>query len=399
MSTMNKSQGHSKKTVFAPYVKDENGRLVKASENEVRTPELSCWKGWNRLQPMTAIVTGTPIQSQEVDFQYGSNLARGYCQEIFIEITVKEGNTGPSIFHPTNLWQRIDVVDSHGKIYRNLYTDEMYVVPLIHRDLLQHQRFRKPEGLQLDYTPESPTVAQNSSRQFILSLPLFDDLIDLRLLNKPLMFRFYFNNFSSVVMSASSANVSISSFNLLVKEIQIPSQKFSKPIHHRYQNYTRLTRSIAMQANNFYDIKLDTFSGYSAFIFFMLRPNGTNTNADNLYNYTPLSYVNLFEMRDSTNNIIGINNNLLENKYITTSDFNSDFLIQPNTHIGIISFSMAGQQAQNGWYSGSYQFTTNEILHLEMNGSLPTATYELTVWSSEYNWYGITPDGSFFFTR
>lgn len=396
----NKSNGHAKNgQTFAPFVKDETGKLIKASQNEVRTPHLSVWKGWNRLQPMTAIVTGTPIQSQEVDFQYGGNLARGDCSEINIEITLKEGNTGNSTFHPTNLWHRIDIVESSGKIYQNIYTDQLYLVTMIHRDLETHNKLRHPEGLQSDYTPDSPTIAQNQSRQFILKFPLFDNLVDLRLLNAPLMFRFYFNNFSSVVMSSSSANVSISAMNLLIKEIQLPLYRYSKPIFHRYINYTRLTRSIQMQASNSYDIKLDTLSGSSPYIFFVLRPNGTNQNADNLFNFTPLSYLNVFELRDANNNIIGINNNLLENKYITTSDFNSDYLNQTNTHVGIISFSLAGQKAEQGWYSGSYEFTTNEFLHLEMGSGLPNATYELTVWASEYNMFAIHPDGSFSFTR
>ena len=396
-----KSKGHAKcDAVFAPFVKDEMGRLVHHSQNAIRTKQLNMWAGYNRIQPMSALVSGV-LASQQIDFQYGSHLARGYLVEFLLEITITENNTDNSIFNPYNLWNHIDVVDSKGDIYKQIWPDEMFLGNVLYRDLETHQHARYTEGLQADYTPDSPTVAQNTSRQFILHFPVFRNLLcDFRLLRSPLQLRFYFNKASDIVMSSSSANISLTNFNLLAKEVLLPSVRYNSPLTFKYANWVRNVRGIDMLPSNVYNIKLDSFTNYAKFLLFVIRPAPTQSNGNNLYNYAPGSHLQSFELRDSGNNIIGVNVNVQESKYIFNKDFNSDFLIQPNTYVHIINFSLDGNIDQNlSTHMGGYQMTSNEFLYLNTASTLVGAAYEVTIWSVNHDIFQIGPDGDFNATK
>jgi len=385
-------------SVFAPFT-DHHGMLWHPSDISIRTRDLDVWKGYSRLQPMTAVSSGL-LASQEVDFQIGSFLSTGYLDELLMEITITEGNTAAAQFNPYDLFQRIDIQDLTGAIYKQVFPDEFFLSQALYRDTDGAYRFNNFEGLTFPtFAPLNPTIAQNSSYQFVLPIPLFmNQFVDLRLLKSPLMLRCYLNNASAVAYSGTSTNLILTSMNLLLKEIQLPSIRYSKPLHFKYHNWVRNIQSIQLQPSSTYDIKLNTFTGNAKYMFVLFRPNPTSTNANNAHNYSLGQYFSQIQLNDSNSNIIGVQFNMNENKFVTSKDFNSLFLVQPNTNIVIFNFSLNAQGGA-GQYMGGYQFTSNEFFHFTTTSTLSAGTYEITLWAVNQEIFKIHPDGSFTYTK
>lgn len=406
MYSIDKSIGHvNNKQPFVPYIKDSSGRLVKASDNEVRLPDIQCWKGINRLQPLTAINTSTILTNSEIDFQIGAGLSRGILEHLNIEITLKNNDAvNNAYFNIYNIFQRIEIVDPKGSIFRTYYPDELFYVMLLYRSLEENNILRRNEGIDDNYVPLYPTIHSSSQQTFILQFNLFKNkMVDLRALNNTLMLRFYMNAPADINMAypgfTTTTNISIVSFFLLSKEVDYPLVRYSQPIYQRYINYTRFVQSLQLVPSQSVDIQLNTFSGYSPFIFFMLRNSPTATNGDNWSNMLPLDNLTKYEFRDSSNNIVGVNMDLNESRYFINSVFLSDFLSKINTYLIVIPFALAPQKIEDNMVTGGYQFTTREILHLEFGASLNAGTYELTVWQASYECFGITPSGDMLYTK
>ena len=385
------------RAVFAPFV-EKDGHLWHQSDIGVRTRDLDVWKGYNRIQPMTSLNIGL-LSNQEIDFQIGSFMSNGFLDEMYAEITITEGNTSNAQFNPYDLVSHLDVQDLTGSLWKQIFPDENFLSQVLYRNVDEAYRFNAFEKMDMTFTPLNPTIAQNGSYQFVIPIPLFmNKFVDLRLLKSPLMLRFYMNNAASIAYTGSSTNLILSSFNLLVKEIQLPGLKYSKCLNFKYHNWVRNIQSIYLQPSNTYDIKLNTFTGNAKYVFVLLRPNPTGTSANNLHNYALGSHFSSIQLNDSNSNIIGVSVNMNENKYITSKDFNSLFLVQPNTNIVIFNFSLNAQGGA-GEYLGGFQFTSNEFLHFTTDSTLTAATYEITIWAVNQEIFKIHPDGSLTYTK
>lgn len=404
---LNKSYGHvNNKSSFVPYVKDETGKLIKASDNEIRLPNIECLKGFNRLQPLTAINTSQVLTQQEVVYQIGSGLSRGVLENLHIEITLKNNDAVKNaFFNIYNIFQRVEITDEKGGIFRTIYPDEFFYVNILYRDLESHNILQKLEYLDSNYTPVYPTINNNgATRTFIMEFPLFKNkMVDLRGLKNTLMLRFFFKTPANFALLdgglISSTDLSIVSMYLLSKEVNIPRSIYNQTIYQRYINYTRFVQTLNLVPSQTVDIQLNTFSGYSPFIFFMLRPQPVETSGENFANLVNLSSLSKWEFRDSSNNIVGIDWSLLESRYFINSVFNSDFLSKANSNIVIVPFALYPQLAENGAVSGGYQMSTREILHLQFDATLPPGQYELAVWQASYETFGITPSGEMLYTK
>jgi hypothetical protein len=386
------------KAVFAPFV-EKDGRLWHPSDISIRTKELDVWKGYNRIQPMTAVSSGL-LATQEIDFQIGSFMSTGYLDDLAVEITITEGNTGNAQFNIYDVFAHIDIQDLTGAIYKQLYPDEMFLSQVLYRDTDGSYRFNNFEGLAFPtFVPLSPTVAQNTSYQFVIPIPVFmNQFVDLRLLKSPLMIRCYMNNAASIAYSGTSTNLLLTSINLLAKEIQLPKLSYSKCLNFKSHNWVRNVQSIALQPSNTYDIKLNTFTGNAKYMFVLLRPSPTANNANNLHNYALGSHFSSAQINDSNSNIIGVSFNMNENKFITSKDFNSLFLVQPNTNIFVFNFAL-NAQGGSGQYMGGLQFSSNEFFHFTTDSTLSSGTYEITLWAVNQEMFAIHPDGSFTYTK
>lgn len=383
-------------SIFAPFVA-KDGKLWHPSDISIRTKNLDVWEGYNRVQPMTAINTGV-LSTQQIDFQYGSNLSKGYLDEMYTEITITEGNTAAAQFNPYNLFNRVEIVDLKGANYKTIYPDQLFLSQALYRDVDMSYRFNPLDRFNLDYSQIVPTIAQNASYTFILHMPLFmNQFVDTRLLKTPLLIRFFMNNAATVAFTGSSNNLLLTSMNLLTKEIELPSLKYSKDINFKWHNWIRNVQNIALQPNTTYNIKLNTFSGLAKYIFVLLRPTPVST-ANNFYNFSLGNQFSSIQLNDAQSNIVGVSVNMNENKYITSKDFNSLFLVQPNTNIVVFNFSLNAQGGA-GEFMGGYQFTTNEFVNFTTASTLSAATYELAIWAVNQEMFTITPDGEFIYTK
>lgn len=400
MLNYNKSQtlpGFAKESApFAPFI-NHDGDLFHPSDVSIRTKKINVWDGYNRIQPMTAVSQGL-LSSQEVNFQLGSNLSTGYLDELHVQITILEGNVGTWSINPYNLFNRIDVQDIAGSVFHQYFPDELFLSQALYRDRDEVEKVNSFEKLNANFTPM--VNPQNASYTYTIAFPLFHKkMIDLRHLRSPLMLRFYLNSAANIAFTGSSTNLQLVSINLLTKEIPLPCVTYNKPLHFKYHNWVRNVENIQLQPSNDYNIKLNTFSGHSKFMFVILRRAPTQTNANNLFDFSLCEKILNFQLNDSTGNIIGIAQNPLENKHITAvRDFNSVFLRDNATNIIFLNFSLSSS-SHEGVYSGGFDFSTNEFFKFTTRNDLIAGNYELTFWSVNHEIFKIHPNGDFTYSK
>jgi hypothetical protein len=402
MSNNNIHLHASKDSAFSPYVKDPvSGLMVKSIQAQVKIPMIEVFQGWNRLQSQTALSNN--ISNQQIDFKIGGNFSNGLLSELWLQIQLRENNTANARFNIYNLFNRIEIIDSNGKIYKTIYPDEMFVTEMMKRTLTEHQKRRNLEGLQADYTPDAITLTQNTSKTFYIKLPTnFDFLMtDLRYLSAPMTIRFFFKPVAEICYTGGGLgnDISLVSFNLLMNEIEHPmNNNVRGPLFHKILQFTRHTETLNIVSNTVYNIKLSSFHGYAPYIWFYIRPLPI-TNPANLLNFGVLSANNfLYELRNSQNNIIGINWNMTETKYLLQSNIDSDFLNQTNTWLGTIWHGLDPINATYGQHSGGMVFDGNQFLNFN-SGSIAGGAYELIVYMAHFEHFIIEKNGHFTFSR
>lgn len=221
-----------------PYVRDHHGQLIKASHNESFPSQVQEWNQWRRLVPKTTI---SATISQGAEIQFDLNII-GHVQTMYLEIALKENNTGNATLNPYDIFEKIEVeCNNSGKKFRTLYPDDMFICKMLHRDLIDHNRKRYIEKLNSDFTPQTNNLPQDTTVTFIIEFDIFEgSQPDLRLLKYPLLLRLYMNQPLYFVRTGSSSDISLISLNILQRALDLPIMRYSAPLHHRYINYVRI---------------------------------------------------------------------------------------------------------------------------------------------------------------
>lgn len=373
-----------------PLVRKSNGKLTPATHNQISFPYVDMWSGWRKIQSKTAI-QNMPVNDAESQFDLH---VLGYLHELYVELEITENNTGNSRFNPYNLWQRIEIEADDGKLFRTLYPDLMFQKQMLFRDRDYHERIKNVEGLQSNFSPNTITVAQNTTQKFFLKLDIFDGSTpNLTLLKKPLLFKFYWQLPANFVIGGTSQNLSIRSMNLLAKQL-VPKyhHKPGTDITYRYLNFVRQTHSKNLQPSTEYDFQLNAFNGFSSYIFFMVRPAPVSTDGANWDTYQAIDN---FELRDKNSQIIAIKHESNFNRYVVSDVFNSEFLNTAGKNIYVIPFSMDPEGSEHGAQTGGMMFTTDEILHIVTPSTLVAGNFDIVIWSANYEYFDITTNGRF----
>lgn len=386
-----KHKDHSDNSkVLFPAKKAPNGKMYPATHTDVILPSFVCqYLGWRRLQPKTAL-QNSPLNGLETHFDL---IVQGHLQSAYIEIDFKENNTGNSRFNIYNVFDRIEIEDTNSQVAKTIYPDILFQKKMLFRDRDYHERVKQLEGLQSDFTPETITLTQNTNRIFYLEFDIFNGSQPiLNNLNKPILIKFFFKNPSEFVYSGST-NITIQSMNIIAEQLLVPyhSSVFKHDMNYRWDNYVRYTDQRSLQASQEYDIKLSGLNGLSAFVFFMIRP----TPITNPTNWDTYQSVENFELRDRDGQIIAINNNDIFNRKIVSKSFAGEILNYTGKNIYLIPFAINPEGVSHGQSTGSFGFTTHEILHIKTPSTLISGNFEIVVWSCNYETYTITAKGDF----
>jgi hypothetical protein len=389
---------HTSNMKLFPHIRDSQGRNMLASHAQLAYPKgIDLWHGYRRLVAKSALPLLTNIPSgAELDFDI---ITQGALAGLMFEFTVITSDALASTFNPYDIFQRIDLETDSGKLFHQSYPDELWIVNVLQRSLNENNFKKNLEGMQSNYTPNSPSIAAGAgvSTTYLLEYRLFNgSMPDLRSLNQALLMRLYLNPATAFVISGSQ-NVQLTNFNILLKEVNLPMIRPRQDLWFRYQNFVRNIQTLQMGPSQQYDFQLNTFSGFAAYLFFVIRQSPVSTNAGNAHTYN--NNLTSFELRDSSNVIIAINNYPLMNKYWVGQEFQSDFLTYPNNNVFVIPHSTNVLGAEDGQQCGGLQYTTKEILHLETNAAFTAGTWEVAIWASNYEFYSINADGTIMFTK
>lgn len=397
MAYSDRSRDHANNGMqLFPFV-SSNGKNILKSQNEILFPSyVNNFENIRRLVPQTSVSTNVAIfNGQEVDFQLVT--PNGHLKDLYAEITMIElGGVSPATFNAYNIFNRLEV-ELSGVLFRVIYPDEFFYIPKLFQNQLEFNRVRTVEGLQPNYAPATPTLLQKGSFTFYLKIPLFvGSMPDLRWLASPPLLRFYFNAPGS--FASGSALIGLTQFNLVIDQINTPLVNLSIDKTFRYINWNRYLQTVAMVPNSEYVLQLNTLSGYSAMLFFMIRDSPTSTNPGNWE--TPRNILNTFELHDSSNNIIAISQNNAMNLHIWNKSLPGDIIDSAqNPYFYTIIFSTMPDKIEHGICTGGMQMTSRENLYLYTNSTMAAGNYEITVWSADMCTYTIRKDGSATFTR
>jgi hypothetical protein len=386
-------------TLLFPFVYDsKQKRTISSTHNEVVFPsDISLWAGYRRIPPTTGFVVNQVINvGQEIHTKL---VTQGHLQKIVLEISMSTSDALASVFNPYDIFQKIELEADAGNYFRTAYPEELWVINVLQRDLLSNNYKRNLEQMQANYTPNSPTIAAGAGvvTKFVLEYRVLDgSQPDLRILNQQLNLKITLNPPSSFVQSGS-LNVQLASWNTTLKEVNMPLYKPGVDLWYRYMNYVKQNFTQNLAPSTGYPFQLTSFKGYSAYLLFMIRPGPVSTNAVNAHNY--ISAIDNFEFRDATNNIIAINNSPMLNQYWLGQEFKSDFLSQAGHNVFVIPFAMNVLGCEDGQVTGGMQMTAQETLQIYTSSSFVAGSYEICVYTANYEFYSLNKDGSLTFTK
>ena len=388
------------KKVLHPYSKVGNMMVKSSHVGNDFPPHVNELEGWRRQPSKSALPTGALTQGVNVDFEINST--GGHISTMYIELTLKENNTGAATISPYQCFERIEYYVNNGQdLFRIVYPDENYFLRMLtKRDFISHRSKRFSEYLNADYTPQTGNLPQNATTTFLLEFDLFSgSQPDIRLLKNGLLCRFYFNQSAYFCNPAGSTNVSLSNMNILIRQLNIPMVNYGFPLRHKYINYTRNLQSInPMVANTQYDIKLNSLRGYCAYLVIMLRTNPVYSNYTNYDTF--LGNIDNIEFHDRNNQLISFQFKQNFNNWIMASNFDTDFLVSypTGTNVWILPFTMAPSQAEHGISYGGYQLTSDEIVRITTNSSFATNNVEVSIWGAMYESFWIQ-NGEIHYTK
>lgn len=386
----------SKNIELFPFTKVNGVNLSKIQSEVVLPSYVDEFSYTRRLTSKTAIASLAPLTSgMEVDFDLIT--PNGHLEALYVEINLAEtGGVAASTFLGYNIFDHIDV-EVNGVLFKTIYPEQLAFLEKLNVNQLQFNRIRYAELTQANYQPIANTIHISSTSLFYLKMPIFThEMPDLRWLSQPPLIRFYFKAPSSFVNSGSTS-VAISYMNLIVKQFPTPLTNLSIDKTYRYINWNRYSTTMTLQNTTQYTVQLNTLMGDSAMLVFMLRSAPTYSNANNFLQLK--NYFSSFELHDQSNNIIAIAESTYLNLNVMNRALSGDIFDSSSyPYIYTIIFSKNPDKIYTQ-VTGSYKFTSKENLVFTTAPTLSVGSYELLVYSADYNYYTFNRDGTFRFSR
>lgn len=387
---------HSRNIELFPFEKEGKINISKAQNQVVLPSYVDEFSYVRRLTSKTAIsALASVTQGLEVDFDLIS--PNGHIQEVFAEIALAElGGTTQSTFLGYDIFDRIDI-EIGGTVFRSIYPDELWYLEKLSVNQLEFNRMKAAEHVQANYQPVASTISPGGITLFYLRLPLFTyELPDLRWLAQPPLIRCYFKTPASFVTSGST-NLGISYFNMIIKQFPTPLVNLSIDKTFRYINWSRYSNVVSLNPNSQYTYQLNTLMGESAMLVIMFRSSPVYSNGNNFLQLQ--NALQAFELHDESNNIISISHTPYLNFSVLNRPLSGDYFDSAfYPYIYTLIFSKNPDKIHTQ-VTGSYRFTSKENFQFNTSPVLVAGTYEITVWSADYNYYTIGRNGSFTFTR
>jgi hypothetical protein len=387
---------HSSNMNLYPRVKNAQGKLVLETQALELPASVELFSAIRRLVPNTGIPTTSPISAgAEIDFFLTTPM--GKLKDCAFEITLLNTTATATSVNLYQLWDHIDC-EVNGTLYNQYYPDQLYTNNvLLFRDSDTQTRMAPFEGLSATTYQPIVNLPASSQATFLIQFPIFSNTSpDFRQINGDVRLRFYTAAQACFCLNNASANpVQFVSFNLVISQVPTPFVRHNFDMSHRYLQFQRQIQTIQMTANSQYTVLLSTLTGYSPYIFVMVRPAGSTQNATSFQTYEQMALV---QLNDASNNILGIQQYGLLNNYFA-KDFVSNFLAaQPNIYL--FQFCLSPMLVENsGVALGGYQFSGRETLNLTTPAGLSTANYDITIWCPQYNYFNMNANGTFSYTK
>jgi hypothetical protein len=369
--------------------------MLKSQTQIVFPPGVDNYYFLRRLTATTSVPLNVQLDTMEIDFQLQSY--NGHLKELYAEIGIVNLSSSTSaVFNPYKMFNRIDV-EINGQLFHSYYPDELWYGQVIFRNLLENNRVRTAEGMQGNYTPDSPVIPASGTRNFLLKLPIFTSPhVDLRQITGIVMLRFFID--TPNYWNSSTTQLGFTQFNLIEEIINTPIMNLNIDKYFRYNNFVRFTNTLSMSANNQYVQQLNSLIGNASMIMIMLRPSPTSTFLTNWQNLVNLNLYNV-SLYDETNNLVAIAQYDLLNRHILNKALPGDFFDNGSTpyiYTIIHAVNPAGSPDQQ---TGFYNYNTKQNIYINTLAGFSSSSYELTVWAIMLDHYCIKKNGEFSFTR
>lgn len=377
----------AKKDLF-PIVKDDEGS--RPASQGPKLPPVSLFDGWTRLKSNSSISNNLITSSQgqiEFDLRY-----QGKAFQHYMEIVLSENGTGDTTLNIYNLIDYIELLSpDDGTVLQTIYDYYM----LLGDNLFMSQEQLKKRARILGFNentflPLTQTIPQSGSRTFYIPIPLFrSSPVELRQFCRPLILRIYTKSAATAVHSGTSSNLTLNSWDIIVKQLPLPLYRPTVVVKHRYIHYQRVIETTTFNANTYTDIRLTSLHGDSAFLLFFLRPQSVANE-----NFTNFQKIDKFELRDPQNNIISALQHTDQFQDILRDECDGELLnLAGYDNVYFLSFCLDPQSAyHNGSASGSFNFVSDEILRVYLPSTWVNGQFRIDVISAEYNIMAIGPN-------
>lgn len=385
---MNHHAPESAKKDLFPVVKDNHG-MRPASEGP-KLPSISIFDGWARLKPQSSI-SNNLITSSQGQIEHEIRMA-GRPLDLYHEISLTENGTGDC---QINIYNLIDynelLAPEDSTVLQTIYDLYMLIGDNMFLSLEQIKKRARILGFnESTFLPLTQTIPQGTTRKFYVPIPIFrSSPPETRHLRNPLILRTYTKSAATAVNVGSSSNLTLNSWDIIVKQLPLPISYFSYGVKHRYIHFQRNISTETLNANTYTDIRLTSLHGDSAFIFFVVRPQSVANE-----NFVAFNKIDKFELRDSQNNIISALQHTDDFQEILRNDVEGELFNLPaydNVYFFTFCLNPAGAYLA-GSSSGSFYMTGDEYLRIYLPAGWVNGTYRVDVISAEYNVMHVTAD-------
>lgn len=377
----------SKKDLF-PVVKGDHG-YHPASEG-IKLPPVSLFSGWTRLKSNSSISNNLITSSQgQIEFDLRYN---GKAFEHYMEIELAENGTGDSTLNIYNLIDYIELLSpDDGTVLQTIY--DYYMLLGDNLFMSQEQLKKRARILGFDETtflPVANTIPQSGTRTFYLPIPLFrSSPVELRHFCRPLILRIYTKSAANAVNSGTSSDLTLNSWDIIVKQLPLPLKRPTVDVKHRYVHYQRVIETTTFNANTYTDVRLTSLHGQSAYLMFFIRPQSVVNE-----NFTAFQKIDKFELRDPQNNIISAIQHTDQFQDILRDEADGELLnLAAYDNVYFLSFCLDPQSVYHrGASNGSMNFLSDELLRVYLPAGWVNGQYRIDIISAELNTMCIGPN-------
>jgi hypothetical protein len=352
--------------------------------NKMVLPPVNYFSAQYRQPPQTGF-NSTALISGQQQVEYCLQNP-GFTTKLCIElqIQINPSAAAPVQVLPHYLFDRIEFYDQGGSVLQTTWGDEIYL-DKINQTLEQNNRVLNIENITSGYNAQT-ALAAGTVKTFLIHIPCFIDGISpmLSSIRNGLRFRVFYS--ANGVQSGAATDLWVTSADCIAYGQQVPgflenreiANRENKCLYYRVLNSVRAAQQVvAMNPSSQYDIRLTSATGMSAFLVFVVRAAALTPATINTF-----VQILSFDLRDSSNTIVGIN---------TTQDLSTEIslLFQGDIfnykNIYVVPFALSPQMAMAGNQVGFYQFSGNELLRIYTPSTLTAGNYEVDVFSFEYN--------------